>query len=192
MKCRGFIFILLLMGNIVCNAQSTFSFRGFNWGTSLEDVIKHEKNEDYLLQEESEAAIKYLYYENITVLTYESPLVYYFIENKLTGISCEMLNKKIDEYNDLQNKMRQLYGNYNELTGIGSYDKLIDFPDFIKFLFKFTKWDDEKYLNISTWIANDDTNIYLINYDNRIVIIYGTTLFLNDFLKLSELGSLMY
>jgi hypothetical protein len=192
MKCRGFVFILLLMVNIASNAQSVFSFRGFSWDASLEYVIKHEKNENYLLREESEAAIKYLYYKDITVLTYESPVVYYFIENKLAGISCEMLNKTIDEYNDLQNKMRQSYGNYNELTGIGSYDELVGFPDFIKFLFKFTKWDDEKFLNISAWIINDDTNVYLINYDNKIVIIYGTILFLNDFLKLSELGTLMY
>jgi hypothetical protein len=192
MKYRGFVFILLVVVNTVCNAQSIFSFRGFSWGASLEYVIKHEKNEDYLLQEESGPTIKYLYYKNVTVLTYESPLVYYFIEDKLAGISCEMLNKTIDEYNDLQNKMGRLYGNYDELTGVGSYDELIDFPDFIKFLFKFTKWDDENFLNISTWIVNDDTNIYLISYDNRVVVIYGTILFLNDFLKLSELRDLMY
>jgi hypothetical protein len=192
MKCHGFVLILFLMVNIACNAQSIFSFRGFSWGASSENVIKHEKNEDYLLREEPETAITYLYYKNITLLTYESSLVYYFIENKLAGIACDMLNKTIDEYTDFQNKMGQLYGNYNELTGIGSYDKLTDFPDFIKFLFKYTKWDDEKFLNISTWIINDDTNSYLINYDNRIVIIYGTILFLNDFLKLSVMGTLMY
>jgi hypothetical protein len=192
MKCHGFVFILLVTVNIPCSAQSIFSFRGFSWGASLEYVIKHEKNKDYLFQEESETVIKYLYYKNISLLTYESPLVYYFIEDKLAGISCEMLNKTIDEYNDLQNKMGRLYGNYNELTGIGSYDKLTDFPDFIKFLFKHTKWDDKSFSNISTWIVNNDTNIYLISYDNRIVIIYGTILFLNDFLKISEMGDLMY
>jgi hypothetical protein len=188
MKYHGFVFILLLMVNIVCGAQSVFSFRGFNWGTSLEYVIKHEENEDYLLYEDEKPTTKFLHYKSTIVSTYESSLVYYFIENKLTGISCEILNKTINEYNDLQNKMKQLYGNYNELTDIGSYDKLIDFPDFIKYLFKYTKWDDKKFANISTWIINTDTNIYLINYDDKIVIISGTILFLNDFLKLSEWG----
>jgi len=116
MKVKLLFLILSLTNTIFIFSQQVITFRGYNWRTSINEIMKNEHELPETYSTNNYYSLTY----NRNMAGYNAEVIFSFYNNQLYRGTYELILPKnrddvyyMDIYKDLQNKLISLYGEQN-------------------------------------------------------------------------------